>query len=91
MESISVRNPVAKLALKATPLAPRVKSLEGQTLGRWWNAKEGGNIALERIGDALVKQYGVKIHKVYSPYPAPKKLIEDMAKNATAVISSTGD
>ena len=91
MDSISVRNPVAKRALKATPLAPRVKSLQGQTLGLWWNAKEGGNIALERIGDALVKRYGVKIHKVYSPYPAPKNLIEDMAQNATVVIGSTGD
>lgn len=91
MESIQARNPVAKHALKATPLAPRVKSLEGQTLGLWWNAKEGGNIALEHIGAALVKRYGVKLHKVYSPYPAPKRLIEDMAANATVVISSTGD
>ena len=91
METITARNPVAKTALKATPLAPRVKSLEGQTLGLWWNAKEGGNIALERIGDALVERYGVKIHKVYSPYPAPRKLIEDMAQHATVVIGSTGD
>ena len=91
MESLSVRNPVAKHALKASPLAPRVQSLEGQTLGLWWNAKEGGNIALERIGDAIVRKYGVTLHKVYSPYPAPKRLIEDMAKNATVVISSTGD
>jgi len=89
--NLEVRNPVAKHALKSEPLAPRVKSLQGQTVALWWNLKEGGNIALERIGDVLAERYGVNLHKAYSGYPAPKALIESTANAVTVAIGSTGD
>ena len=91
MQTLSARNPVAVLPDITTPLAPRPLSLHGQTLGLWWNLKEGGNIALEYIGEALQKRFGVKIHKEYSAYPGPKAMIESMAKTATVVLGATGD
>jgi hypothetical protein len=92
METLKARNPVGERAIKVdTPLAPRMKSLEGQTLGLWWNFKDGGNIALERIGAELVRRFGVKLHKSYSPLPAPRSLIESAAREATMVIGASAD
>ena len=91
MEKLTVRNPVALLPDIKTPLAPRPLSLHGLTLGLWWNLKEGGDVAVEYIGEVLQKRYGMKLHKEYSAYPGPKHMIESMAKTANVVLGSTGD
>ncbi|HEV7653048.1 MAG TPA: hypothetical protein VGP26_33245 [Actinophytocola sp.] len=57
MEKLEVLNPVADVVkTEATP-APRPASLEGKTLGLFWNCKPGGNHALRKAAELLQGKY----------------------------------
>jgi hypothetical protein len=89
--SLTVRNPVAKRALPASPISPRRRDLAGATLGLWWNRKFGGDIGLERIGEAFARRFDTRVHREYHPFPGPRTAIEQMAEAAGAVVGATGD
>ncbi|MBW3664285.1 MAG: hypothetical protein KY469_14385 [Actinobacteria bacterium] len=91
MASITVRNPVALTATPNDPPAKRPPSLDGLTLGLWWNEKPGGEVALEHAGARFAERFDVALHERYQNFPAPTENIDEAALKADVVIGATGD
>src|SRR5262245_30837033 len=97
---LQVLNPVARVP-KATgrlsPMARRLSSFEGTTIGLYWNHKPGGNAATGRVAELLQERFpGIKTkHYVGSVGAAIRHLTQDdvkrIANEVTAVVGSTAD
>jgi len=57
MARIEVLNPVASSAEFKVEPAKRLGTLEGKTIGLYWNMKSGGELALAHIGRRLRERY----------------------------------
>lgn len=57
MASMEILNPVAELIRATVPPAPRLESLQGKTVGLYWNLKAGGNIALAAAAEELSRRH----------------------------------
>ena len=93
-QRISVLNPVAERwgAEAPDPLAPRLTSLEGKTLGLVWNAKPNGDVALKRAGELIAQRIPNVTVRFYSgSLPCPPELLERAAAECDAFISCTAD
>ncbi len=55
MARLEILNPVAKTVEYSVKPAPRPKTLEGATVGLYWNMKAGGDAALDRT-EALLRE-----------------------------------
>jgi hypothetical protein len=55
MARLEILNPVAKTVEHSVKPAPRRPTLEGATLGLYWNMKAGGDAALDRA-EALLRE-----------------------------------
>jgi hypothetical protein len=97
MCELEVLNPVASIARNDTSAAARPGSLEGKTLGLFWNCKPGGNRALRTAADRLVTRHPTLQVREYigsvgstSRYATPAD-IKMIAEECDVVIGSTGD
>jgi hypothetical protein len=88
---LEVRNPVAELATAPTPRAPRVERLDGLRVGRWWNKKAGGEVALETVAEALASRAGTTSEPFYGRYPGAPDVIEECAARSDVVVGATAD
>ncbi len=74
--------------------APRPPNLSGKVLGLLDNSKEQADIILHTIGEALCERYGVEKvivrRKEHYSKPAPKEMIDEMAKQVDVVIAGLG-
>ena len=90
-----VLNPVAQLASElsealSTPQRPH--SLEGRSVGLYWNRKPGGNFALERVGEVLQQRYpGIQTHFYNGRRPISEDLIREIKASCDVVVGSTAD
>lgn len=94
MYVLKVLNPVAKMIgeVEAKPLAPRLSSLEGKTIGLKWSGTAGGDVALKRVQEVLSKKFPKTTFKFYSgSIPAPRPMMEQMKREVDAVIAATAD
>ena len=57
MVRLEVRNPVAKVVEHSVEPAPRPRTLDGATIGLYWNMKAGGDAALDRTEALLRERY----------------------------------
>ncbi len=57
MTSLTVLSPVARTVEHSVKSAPRLRSLEGATIGLYWNMKAGGDAALDRTETLLRERY----------------------------------
>ena len=62
MAKLTIVNPVAEAesgtsTAQRFPPAPRPDTLDGKTIGLFWNAKAGGEIALARTRERLASIY----------------------------------
>ncbi len=57
MASLTVLSPVARTVEHSVKPAPRLGSLEGATIGLYWNMKAGGDAALDRTEALLRERY----------------------------------
>ncbi|MBI4012544.1 MAG: hypothetical protein HY359_09570 [Candidatus Rokubacteria bacterium] len=57
MASLTVLSPVARTVEHSVKPAPRLRSLEGATIGLYWNMKAGGDAALDRTEALLRERY----------------------------------
>jgi hypothetical protein len=77
-----VLNPVAQLASElgeSLPLPQRPGTLEGCRVGLYWNRKQGGNFALERVGQLLQQRYpGVQTRLYNARRPISEDLLRDL-------------
>jgi hypothetical protein len=77
------------------PLAPRVASLEGATLGLVNNGKTWGREILARVADNLAASHGVgdriAITKPFVSFPPEPADVERLSSGANAIIAAIGD
>jgi hypothetical protein len=94
MYVLEVLHPVASLHgdVEGTPPAPRPKSLEGKRVGLVWNAKRGGEIALDRVGELLQECFkGVTVKRYDGGFPNPKNLLQQAIAEHDVLVGTTGD
>ena len=102
MQRLSIINPIARAevdrieAERIAP-APRLASLEGATIGLFWNGKNQGDVALAHTRARLAATYdGLTFVDVFGEkggltrYAAPEQL-EHLAESCDAVILTTAD
>jgi hypothetical protein len=91
MIELEVRNPVARLSAATVPRARRLESLDGASLGLWWNKKVGGEVALEWLSASFRADYDFQEKRFYGKYPAAPRFLDEAAGASTAVIGATAD
>ena len=97
MATLEVLHPVAEIVQNSVPAARRLDSLDGKTIGLFWNIKAGGDVALSAVAEELSKQHeGITfrnyIGSVGSIYrQATPEDIEKMATECDAVIGTSAD
>ena len=92
---LMVLDPVAQLASELgepPPMPQRPRTLEGSRVGLYWNRKQGGNFALERVGELLQQRYpGVETHLYNGRRPISEELIREIRASCDVVVGSTAD
>ncbi len=94
MFTLEVFDPVAQSEgdIKTGGAARRSGSLDGLTLGLLWNAKRGGEIALQKAGQLISNKYkDVKVIRYDGSMPCDKELLERARRECDIFIGSTGD
>ena len=94
LETLEVLNPVADMPAdsKSMKAAPRPTTLDGKTVGLYWNFKPGGKDALERVGEAIKARFKDVTVKMYSaPRPVPKSVLAAITSECDVVVGSTAD
>ncbi len=90
-----VLNPVAQMASElGEPLSTQQRpgSLKGCRVGLYWNRKQGGNFALERVGELLQQRNpGVETHLYHSRRPISDDLIREIRTSCDVVVGATAD
>lgn len=75
--------------------APRLKRLDGATIGLLANGKSNGMALLDRIAELLRERHGVgevvRVAKTNASVPVSEEDAELLAKHCTAVITAIGD
>jgi len=93
MSQITVLNPVGINRVAAQPVAPRLASLEGVTLGILNNGKPNSLALQERVAELLARQHrlgGVVTKQKPSAAVGAEKL-DLYAREVGAVITAIGD
>ncbi|MSQ25214.1 MAG: hypothetical protein EXR49_02905 [Dehalococcoidia bacterium] len=102
MATLTIVNPVAEPkadALSGGRFQPakRSASLDGKTVGLFWNAKAGGDVALARTKENLARLYPkatfVDILAAHGSHmrQASKGQVEELSKRIHAIVGSTSD
>jgi hypothetical protein len=94
MYALEVLHPVASLRgdVEGAPPAPRSKSLQSKRVGLVWNAKRGGEIALDRVGELLQERFkGVTVKRYDGGFPNPKTLLQQAIAENDVLVGTTGD
>ncbi len=94
---LHVLNPVSSRVEEKGASAPRLRNLEGKTVGLFWNAKPGGDAALKRTSELLKARFPGVETKTYvgsiggSVHCATKEDVKRIAQECVAVVGSTAD
>src|ERR1700759_1266838 len=93
MEKLDVLNPVARADSLSVQPAKRVPELRDTVVGRAWNFKIGGDVAMRRIADNLRKKLGYNFNVVEfsDEFPFAEATIDKIVEACDCVIGSTGD
>jgi hypothetical protein len=72
--------------------APRSPSLAGKKVGLVWNAKRGGDVALDRVGEQLTRRYpDVTVTRYDGNIPCAPDLLEEALGECDVFVGSSGD
>jgi len=72
--------------------APRSPSLAGKKIGLVWNAKRGGDVALDRVGEQLTSRYpDVTVTRYNGNFPCAPDLLEEALVECDVFVGSSGD
>ncbi|MBI2909210.1 MAG: hypothetical protein HYX92_16315 [Chloroflexi bacterium] len=90
---LEVMDPVAPVAAKTFPPAPRLRDLSGRKIGLYSNHKTGADIGLEEIARLLESKYqDVKFEKLSGGYPHGPDVLEKVAqRGCDAIIGASAD
>jgi hypothetical protein len=90
-----VLNPVSQLASELgepPPMPQRPRALGGLSVGLYWNRKQGGNFALERVAELLQQRYPGTTTRFYNARrPISEELIRDIKSSCDVVVGTTAD
>ncbi|MGE4304941.1 MAG: UGSC family (seleno)protein [Novosphingobium sp.] len=88
-------NPVGARNVERGPIAPRLETLSGTTIGLLDNTKKNADILLKTVGEILIREHGVVAvisrRKVSSSPAAPDAMLDELAEKCAAVINAYGD
>lgn len=72
--------------------APRSPSLAGKKVGLVWNAKRGGDVALDRVGEQLGRRFPeVVVTRYNGNFPCAPQLLEKALEECDVFVGSSGD
>jgi hypothetical protein len=92
MEKLTLFTPESAQTSIVYPIAKRPDTLDGKTIGLYWNRKSGGDIALRRAGDNLAKLYkNVTIKFFDDDFPCKPETHDIVPAACDVIIGSTGD
>ncbi len=90
-----VFDPTAGPATGKVTMAPRIGTLDGQTLGVIWNGRPYGDKVINATIDLLRQKYSFETvvfrKKPFIGNVAPKEIQEEMINTCDAVITGVGD
>jgi len=89
---IPVYVPTGDVDTQSKKLAPRLTSLRGARIGILDNCKEFADVVLRGVVEALQRDYGVELVRVWqkSYLGIPSPYAEEMAAQCDAVINGVG-
>lgn len=93
-KTVTILDPEGVVSVDAKPLADRVNTLEGKTVGFLDNAKANADVFLEEVSRILTEEYGVAetIHRGKSTTAIPADSIaEYLHDTCDAVVNAYGD
>lgn len=89
-----ILDPRGKVESQSLPIAERLDSLEGTTVGLLDNSKSNADVFLETVGEHLKSEYGIEEvvyrRKDKSPIPADS-LADQLDSQCDAVVNAYGD
>ncbi len=97
MASLTVLNPVARTVEQSVKPAPRLRALDGATIGLYWNMKAGGDAALDRVEGLLRERYpGLRFRRYTGSVGwlmrhCTAEDADRMASEVDAVVGTTAD
>jgi hypothetical protein len=93
MHLLEVLNPVAKQRAmeNVSHINPRLTSLDGKTIGLVWSGTNGGDVALNRVGEMLQECFHNKTRFYAGGQPNPPHILRQAAEECDAVVGATGD
>jgi hypothetical protein len=88
-------DPTTEAVSQSIAWAARPGSLEGKRVALIENTKYNSDRLLQKIGDLLVKEYGVAstrlFHKRNASVPAHEEIIEEVRKTCDVMVAGVGD
>ena len=95
MAMIDVLSPAAASSGSAVPLAARVTTLEGRTVGLLNNSKSGSRPFLDRVEELLRREHGVskiiRYDKKAAALPIPDEMLAAATAECDVVINGIAD
>ena len=95
MKTIEVLSPAAAISGNAVPLAARVATLEGRTVGLINNSKSGTRPFLDRVEELLRHEHGVskiiRYDKKAAALPIPDEMLAAATGECDVVINGIAD
>ena len=94
-DKITLFDPTSEDVPEEHPLARRLDSLKGATIGLVDNTKKNSDLFLEVAGQELRRRYGVSqvviVRKANASTPAPADLLDQVTNPSDAVIHAVAD
>ncbi len=89
---ITVYVPTGEADTATSRLAPRLETLRGARIGILDNCKEFADVVLTSVAEALQRDYGVEVVKLWrkSYLGVPSAYAQEMAAECDAVINGVG-
>ena len=88
-------SPLGEREVERHPIAPRLTSLAGKTIGLLDNTKKNADLLIKAAGDMLIAEHGVAEvlyrRKLGSSPAAPAAMLDELAAACDAVINAYGD
>lgn len=88
-------DPTTEAVSQSIAWTARPSSLEGKRVALIENTKFNSDRLLQKIGDLLVKEYGVAgtrlFHKRNASVPAHEEIIEEVRKTCDVMVAGVGD
>jgi len=93
--TLRILNPVGELNFTPLSPAPRLKDLNNEKIGLYWNHKARGNVALDRVKELLQEKFKGMSFEWFDTAvsaEAPQEWFENVKKKGvTGVVGATGD